>query len=158
MKMNLYVMIGIPGGGKSFYSKQIAEKTNAKIISSDDLREEWYGNAEDQTHNFELFKRIDKLIEKSVIGNEDIIYDATNLYRKNRKKLFELHRLNDDLKIIAVVINTSLEDAKIRNSGRERVVPDDVIERFYNIFKSQYPTIEEGFDDIIEINNMLENN
>ena len=45
----------------------------------------------------------------------------------------------------------TLETAKRRNAARERVVPNSVIERMYKTL--EMPTTEEGFDEIIVINN-----
>lgn len=44
-KPTLYVLIGVPGAGKSTVAKKISEKEDAAIFSSDDIREEWYHDA-----------------------------------------------------------------------------------------------------------------
>ena len=50
---------------------------------------------------------------------------------------------------IAIFIRCSVDEAKKRNSNRDRIVPDEVIDRMYaNLIE---PSIDEGFDEIINI-------
>ena len=46
-------------------------------------------------------------------------------------------------------VSTDVEECKRRNAQRERVVPIEVIERMAS--KLVVPTVEEGFDAVIEI-------
>lgn len=148
--MNLIMMIGIPGSGKSTIGKQIAQLFKYEYISSDEKREEWYGNTEDQTHNFELFCRLERLVTKMLEDGKDVVFDATNITRKSRKRFVELGK-KENVSMSAVVVHTSEETAKRRNTQRERTVPDYVIERQFKTF--QKPTKEEGFGVIFTIDN-----
>ena len=63
----LYVMIGLPGSGKSIASIQILEKEpNTKILSSDELREEYFGN-EDSQYSDKWLVENDYDIEKLIV-------------------------------------------------------------------------------------------
>ena len=53
-KVYFLMLVGLPCSGKSTISKKLAEKYNATIFSSDALREEMFGDVNDQTHNQEL--------------------------------------------------------------------------------------------------------
>ena len=48
-KPTFTMMVGLPGSGKSTYAKELAERTNAKICSSDAIREELTGDISIQT-------------------------------------------------------------------------------------------------------------
>ena len=54
----LIYLIGLPASGKSYYAKQLSEQYNAKIYSSDNLREELFGDVNECNRNEELFKEL----------------------------------------------------------------------------------------------------
>lgn len=43
-KPTFTMMVGLPGSGKSTYAKELADRTNAKLCSSDAIREELTGD------------------------------------------------------------------------------------------------------------------
>lgn len=164
----LYVMVGIPGSGKSTTANQLP----GTIISSDLLREEIYGNTETfftddifsskydnwhglsfdekkvigDTYIFEvMYKRTGELLK-----NGDVIYDATNHTAYRRIELIN-HFKNAASCIIAVYLKSSenLELCLERNQSRARKVPDDIIRLFYDGMEK--PTLEEGFDEIMVV-------
>ena len=49
----LYVMVGLPGSGKSHIAEELARENNAVVYSMDDIRGELCGNVEDQSRNDE---------------------------------------------------------------------------------------------------------
>ena len=53
-EVTLYMMVGVPGSGKSF----IAKGLNCPIVSSDAIRKELYGSEDDQSHNGEVFNEV----------------------------------------------------------------------------------------------------
>ena len=147
----LYIMVGMPGSGKSHIANYLAKMLNCEIVSSDDKRAEWYGNAEDQSHNKELFARIDKLVSNLLAEGKSVILDATNISRKSRRR-FLLKGKQHNIETVAIVVHTPIEIAKVRNFQRDRKVPESVIERQYQNF--QMPTKEEGFDSVFVIDNV----
>mgnify|MGYP003324219881 CR=1 FL=1 len=58
-----YMMVGLSGCGKSTYAATL----NAKVISSDAIRAEVFGDENDQTHNAQVFE----ILHKRVIGQEE---------------------------------------------------------------------------------------
>ena len=146
---NVYMLIGLPGSGKSTCANEIIKyNDNIKIFSSDEYREKLTGDVNNQTSNNKIFNILySDLIEHVKLGG-DAIYDATNISRKSRKEVIK--RLNDlhisDLKIYAKVIILPIEECIKRNNNRERVVPEEVI---YNMAcKFELPLLNEGFSDI----------
>ena len=58
---NLFIMtVGVPGSGKSTYFKKMKDKENWVYISSDDIRAELFGSAQNQEHNQEVFQEMRK--------------------------------------------------------------------------------------------------
>ena len=45
------MMVGLVGSGKSTKAQELSKEYDATIFSSDALREELYGNIDDQEHN-----------------------------------------------------------------------------------------------------------
>lgn len=149
MKNKLYMLVGIPGSGKS----TIAKNLDAKIFSSDDLRKEFWGDENIQGDNNLLFEELHKRIVKSLKNNEDCVYDATNLSSKRRIQFLKL--ISDiDCEKICILVVTDYELCLRRNKERERKVPESVIK---NMYKSiEIPSYREGWDDIRVIVNKIE--
>lgn len=171
-KGNLIVMVGLPGSGKSTAGSQYG-----KVCSSDDIREELYGDAaiqydpvlakkelEAQGISLEDLpkKQAQRMLEQT--GNQ-MVFDALNAKVKealmagedvvydatsiSRKNRARTLQAFAGLydKAIAVFVNTPLITALQRNRNRTRKVPEDVICRMAR--QLEPPVQEEGFDEII---------
>ena len=151
-----WMMVGLPGSGKSTSAKIIQRSVpNTVIHSSDDLREELFGNVNDQTKNNELFIELHRRIKADLSAGRNVIYDATNLNKKRRASfLAELKHIGCIKQCILAL--APMEICLVRNDRRfERRVPDPVIQRMYKNF--QPPYYSEGFDAIsIEYNYPIE--
>lgn len=148
---NMFIMtVGVPGSGKSTYFKEMKDKENWVHVSSDDIRAELFGSAQDQEHNQEVFQEMRKRSAEAIRQNKNVYYDATNIIRKKRKNFLK------DMKNVAQGHFYSFKCAlfaepvwicKERNAQRDRKVPETVIERMVRQF--QVPAYSEGWDDII---------
>lgn len=141
----LYMLIGLPGSGKSFYAKSLSEETGAIIHSSDAIREELLGSEEDQSESPKVFELLHCRVKKDLGDGRDVIYDATNINSK-RRKAFLQELIKYDCKKIAIFIATPYEKCLERNNTRNRKVPEHVIKRMYMSFN--VPCIQEGFDEV----------
>lgn len=151
----LYVMVGIPGSGKSTFINTHCQ-SDWKIVSRDQVR---FSIVKENEEYFSKEKKVFKtFIEEIVRGLKDYdvtVADATHLNQGSRLKL--LNSLGANLKgvrVEAIVLRTSLDTALARNSqriGRE-LVPEDAIKSMSNNFT--FPKFEEGFDAI----NIVEEN
>ena len=83
------MLMGISSSGKSTLAQTMAAKCNYKVFSSDALREELFGDENDQTHNSEVFEELHRRILKALDAGENCVYDATNLNRKRRIQFLE---------------------------------------------------------------------
>jgi predicted kinase len=134
-------MIGAPGAGKSYYTEQL----NVEIISTDAIRGEINKDENDQSNGYLVFKTAYKRMRKLLYEGKDVVFDATNVTRKARKKVMK--NALKGTEFIAVFVDTPLETCIKQNKERPRQVKDDVIESFYN--RLEKPTLEEGFSEII---------
>ena len=139
------MMVGLPGSGKSLREKNLAVKENAIIHSSDTLRQELFGDENTQDNNEELFKELHRRIKQDLKGEQNVIYDATNISYKRRKAfLEELKKINCEK--ICYLVATPYEKCLDQNKSRKRQIPEYVIKKMYLSF--YIPQYYEGWDKI----------
>lgn len=143
--VNLYVMVGFPGSGKSTFATAHPEMP---VVCLDTIRGELYGDESIQGDGNEVariaFERIHKLLNEG----HDVIYDACNVRPKYRKQLLEEFNFCN---VIAVYVDTPKKICYERNAARSRVVPKEVIDRMAAALVE--PSVDEGFAQVIRINN-----
>ncbi len=138
----LFMLVGLPGSGKTTIGKEMTKTEDALIVSSDEIRKELLGDINNQTKNEQIFEEVENRIING-LKEKNVIYDATNINYKRR--MFFLQKINNAKKI-AILIATPYEECIERNNLRERKVPQDVIkEMYYNFY---IPQCYEGFDEI----------
>ena len=137
--MKLYTMVGLPASGKSTFANKHKE---CVIVNTDDIRQEILGDWRNQDKGDLIFKIAYERIGEALNSGHDVIFDATNVQRKYRKKIFQFNAEH-----VAVYMNVDVEECKRRNALREHRVPDEVIDRMAS--RLQVPTIDEGFKEII---------
>ena len=144
------MLIGIPGSGKTTYSKGLSEKYNAKVISTDKVRQTYVGIDEQ-----EVFPTVYRLCSEELKEGRNVILDATHITPKVRKRTFDaLDTYQVAYEKIAVYVDTSVEECirrvEIRNKNpKELFLPLEVISSYgANIIP---PSKEEGFSEIIII-------
>lgn len=143
----LYVMVGLPGSGKSTIAKGMH---GIKIVSSDSIREELYGDESIQGDGKVVFSILNKRVLTELEKDNNVVIDATCTRRKDRVALCKRFR-GVASSIVAIYVATPLEQCKERNAKRDRVVPEEVIDRMYEALRDKQPILNEGFDSIITI-------
>ena len=138
-------MCGLPASGKSTKAVELAKEYNANIHSSDEIRKELSGNANNQDINELVFSTLHNRIKEDLKHEKSCIYDATNIHYKRRAAfLRELNKIPCEK--ICVLMATPFEKCLENNTKREREVPIEVIERMYMNF--DVPYYYEGWNDI----------
>lgn len=137
----VYMLIGLPGSGKSTYANKLKTDNNV-IISSDGIREE-IGYLGDMSRNKEVFGILKARLKENVENNKDVILDCTNLTCKGRKSLLE----DIEDKKVAIVLDKPISTCIENNNNRERNIKESIINSMSERFDK--PTYEEGFDAII---------
>ena len=149
----LYLMAGIPASGKSTCALQIAQDTGAVYVSRDEIRFAVLKDGEEYfSHEDEVYDEFVAAIQAALDGGNSCIADATHLSMFPRYKL--LDRLNlTDVKVILVMMGTSLEECLRRNAlrtGRARV-PDSVIRNMWVSYKAPIGMETEKYYKIITV-------
>ena len=145
----LYVTCGISGSGKSYWANEYKKSWKAfstMIISTDDIRKFLWGNEEDQQQPEKVFDVAYKSIEKFLSDGWDVIFDATNLSARDRKKIVKRYRALADA-LICVDFGNDVPRALKNQELRARKVPTEVIERQAKKYKK--PSYDEGWDVIM---------
>lgn len=139
----LTVLVGLPGSGKSTWADENAG--NAVVISTDEIRGQLNGNPADQRNGDKVWATAYASARHWLHKGLNVIFDATNCGRANRHAV--LKELKDHAREVnAIFFNTSKAECKRRNAARERVVPDEVIDRMAE--RLTVPTKEEGFNRV----------
>lgn len=141
----LMLLCGLPASGKSEYAKKLSLTYNAKIHSSDELRQELLGNISNQSQNELIFNELNKRIKSDLKQGKSVIADSCNINYKKRMEF--LKQLKDvTCEKLCYLMATPYEECLEYNKNRERQVLEYVIERMYkNIYIPQY---YEGWDYI----------
>lgn len=100
----LVIVSGLPGTGKSFFCRRLAEKLPAIILESDALRRVLFPQMDySQTESMRLFKAIRLLAERLLRRGFCIIIDATNLSECYRQYFYSIaERLDVKLVVVSV--------------------------------------------------------
>ena len=141
------MLVGLPAVGKDTWIEKYKE-FHPDIIahSSDDIREELYGNANCQKDPSLVFKIMYARTLSDLRGGRDIIYNATNIKYKDRKSILSQVKQIKDVECICKILIAPVEVCKERNAKRERKVPDFVYDKMLRAW--QTPCEWEGFDKI----------
>ena len=147
----LYLLVGLPGSGKSTYATTLSSKLkNSTLRSNDNLRTELLGDIENQEHNAEIGDLCQSLVIADLYAGKDVIFDATNLYRKHRKEFLQKLSLIQ-CKKICIYLKAPVETCWTRTIKRGREVPYDTILRMHD--RMRVPSEDEGWDSIEVIEN-----
>ena len=145
--VKLIMLIGIPGSGKTTYSKELSERYSAKVISSDKVRQLYVGIDEK-----EVFPTVYKLCVEELKSGKNVILDATHITPKVRKRTFDaFDAYGIAYDKVAIFVDTPVEECirrvEIRNQNPEELfLPLEVISSYgQNIIP---PNVDEGFMEI----------
>lgn len=149
----LYMLVGIPGSGKSTWiANQALDWNNTRIISTDNIVER---RAQEQGKTYsEVFQQeiksataqMNAELRQALRDGADIVWDQTNLTRKARAS--KLSVVPEDYRKIGVFFPTPGDDElKRRLASRPgKTIPANVVLGM----KSQIerPSTDEGFDEV----------
>ena len=147
----LYMLIGVPGSGKSTWIANQDWTKDIPVVSSDRFVDE-HAAKEGKTYNdvfADYIKVATRLMENQVLickaNNTDIIWDQTNTSVKRRKA--KLDQLEGYEKIAIVFPTPDKEELDKRLAQRVgKHIPESVMS--FMIDTLEMPTEEEGFKEI----------
>lgn len=141
----LILLVGIPGSGKTTYAQKYIENNPGTVyLSSDKIRKELWGDESVQGDNNEVFYRMQTRAVNALNLGNDVIYDATNVTRKDRAGI--IAACPKFAKIECHIIWSPIETCIERDAARKRTVGKEVIDRMLKRFQAPY--YDEGIDEI----------
>ena len=147
----LYVLIGVPGSGKSTWVKDQEWASDCAYVSTDiwvELEAQRLGKTYSEIFTDYMPKAVDLMAAQVIDAREqgkDIIWDQTSTTIASRKRKFNML---PNYYHIAVVFDTPsrIELNKRLASRPGKEIPDVVVDGMLASF--EMPTEEEGFDEI----------
>lgn len=148
----LYVMVGVPGAGKSTWIAEQKWKDDCVVVSTDEFVEDYakeVGATYSEVFDDYMPRAVELMSEKVVRAREagkDIIWDQTSTTIATRAKKL---RMLPDYHAIAVVFRPDKDTVMRRVIARGtsgKVIPNHVVHKMMDNWEE--PTEEEGFKEI----------
>ena len=137
--------IGLPGSGKTTWFK----RRGVTPLSTDMLRTLLFDDSSEQRYQNLVFATLRSLLRARLIARMPWNYvDATNLSARERRQWIKMAKALG-YEVQAVFFDVPLEVCLERNKKRERMVPEDVMQRMAAKLKT--PTFEEGFSKVVVV-------
>lgn len=120
----LVVVSGLPGTGKSYFSRRLAERIPIAVVETDVMRRALFPEPDySAEESARLFRACHALIEEMARKRIPVLLDATNLVEANRERLYNIaHRAN--AKLILVRVEAPPEVVAHRLSRRDEGAAD----------------------------------
>ena len=153
----VHLMVGIPGCGKSTYAKKLNMEKGYDIVSTDIIRT-LHSDWEEARVWPEVYRLTAEYLEKG----QDVIFDATNITPKVRNRFKEeVGKHFNQFEIIAYYFDTDPKVCAKRVEERnkkanELYLPIDVVFSYGE--KIIYSSLDEGFVDIVNVNELERSN
>jgi len=148
----VYVLVGIPGSGKSTWISQQDWAKDCVIASTDNFIEQ-YARQQGKTYDdvFEEYMPTAVQLMNAAVNTardqqKDIIWDQTNINIKSRKRKFQMLKGYTHVAVVFPIPEAAVLERRL--AGRVgKTIPKSVIESMISNFT--VPTESEGYDKII---------
>lgn len=149
-KATLYLLLGLPGAGKTTTAKVVSDITGAVHLSSDSFRLSLFKNPKFTPEEHDaLYKVLDYMCELMLKNGHSVVYDANLNRHQHRLEKYRLaKRLNVPVKLLWVDVHR--DTAKTRRISEQNhalvaqhETPHDMFERIADIFEP--PKSDEKF-------------
>ena len=142
-KPALIIVSGLPGTGKSYLCRKLAERFPFLVLESDPMRKSLFPSptysAPESSH---LFRTIHCLIEGLLRKGIPLILDATNLSERHRERLYNIaERLNAKLILIRVEAPPGLVQERLK-ARSERKEIEDKSDADWLVYQKMKPTVQ----------------
>ena len=148
-QLKVFVCVGAPGSGKSTWADEwVSKNPNTVRVCPDVFRAKFGSGEGDQSVSAQAFSASKRAMGEALDAGKDVVFDATNMYRKSRKDFINIAR-GRGAQVIAMVFEctkeTLLHRNNIRGTGGGRSVPELIIDNMLSRY--QRPD-ETEFDEV----------
>jgi predicted kinase len=136
----LIVVSGLPGTGKSFFCRKLAERLSFLILASDTLRKILFPSPQyKESENKRLFSACHALIEDLLGKGIPVIFDATNLLEHHREYYYRAAE-RAGAKLILVWVEAPTEVVRQRLLARKKTaMPQYDSEAGWEVYNKMKP-------------------
>ncbi len=122
----IIVVSGLPGTGKTFLCRQLAERLPYVILESDALRKQLFPKPDyTAAESAYLFRAIHQIIEGLLQKGVSIILDATNLEERHRESIYKIaERFKARLILVSVEAPPELVRKRLKSRMKRPKVND----------------------------------
>jgi predicted kinase len=116
----LVVVCGLPGSGKSYFSRRLVEKVPLAYVQSDVMRKALFPQPDySEREGYRLFQALHLLIRRLLQRGIPVLFDATNLNEDYRAPLY---RIANELDVPLFIVFTTAPQSvvKARLTRREK--------------------------------------
>ncbi len=143
-KPSFIVVSGLPGTGKSYFCKKLAERLPFVILESDALRKILFPSPSYNSlqESSRLFQACHRLIEELLKRGMPLILDATNLSEEHREYLYSIaEHLN--VKLVLVRVEAPPEVVQERLKARQdRMNPENKSDADWQVYQRMKPSVQ----------------
>ena len=139
----MVVISGLPGSGKSYFSRRLVSQVPLLVLESDTLRKVLFPNPSyTSTESARLFRASHALIDDLLRQGTSILLDATNLVEGHRERLYHIAD-QVGVKLILIYLKAPPGVVYERLKGRsEGVDPEDKSSADWQVYQRMYSTAE----------------
>ena len=139
---NLVVVSGLPGTGKSYFSKRLAERVPCLVLESDALRKTLFSPPSySPRESAKLFRIIHQLLTELLEKRISVILDATNLSEKFRKQLYGIA---DQLSIRLILVRVEAPPEVVYRRLESRAKDsENKSDADWAVYRRMQPTVDE---------------
>jgi len=139
----LVMLSGLPGSGKSYLARRLAEEMPFLIIESDRVRKVLYPSPQYTAEESTLTHRVcHALIEKKLRAGLRVIHDATNLIEFHRELV---RRIAERAKARVIIVRVVASEEAIRQRMEKRQesrTPHDLSDADWSVYQRMVPREE----------------
>ena len=147
-----YVLVGVPGSGKSTWYNNNRESLGDAVYVSTDYFVEQHAQACGSTYSevFDAYMpvavhRMAQVVVEARASNLDVVWDQTSTTIKSRKRKFNMLPDYDHIAVVFATPEKAELDRRLA-SRPGKAIPAHVVASMINNF--QMPTVAEGFKEI----------
>jgi len=139
----LVVVSGLPGTGKSFFCRKLAERLPFVILASDALRRTLFpAPLYDDAESKQLFRASHALIDELLRKGIPVIFDATNLLERHREYLYHIaEKVGAKLILVSIEAPPEVVRQRLLTRGKAAAAENDS-QADWDVYKKMKPRKE----------------
>jgi len=140
----IIVVSGLPGTGKSYFCRRLAERQPFLILESDALRKLLFpAPSYSASESTRLFRTIYYLIEELLRKGIPVILDATNLEERHRERIYNIaERLNARLIMVRVEAPPELVQKRLQARAAKKNM-EDSSDADWTVYQKMKTTVQQ---------------